>query len=173
LSPPKSKETSPRNSDEYDDYDEMMCPNTGVDHLFCLGVAQLDNGRLKAARQTFLKVVRLGKYEGEAWLKIAHTYFLSDDKAECEKALRKAIAAEPENNAAWHVLGMALVEQGRVSEAEDAVRSEFSRHDELPCRRGQSCLITLICRHSTLQSCGIHSRVIPPSIHQIGRFDAL
>ena len=106
---------------------------TEADHLFCLGVEQLDNGRLKAARQTFLKVVRLGKYEGEAWLKIAHTHFLGDDMAECEKALRKAIVAEPENNAAWHILGMVLVEQGRVDKAEEAVRRSLKLNPELAC----------------------------------------
>ena len=36
MSPPKSKETSPRDSEEYDDgYDEMTCPNTGMDRNKC------------------------------------------------------------------------------------------------------------------------------------------
>jgi len=36
LSQPRSKEASPRDSDQYDDhYDEMICPNTGMDCNKC------------------------------------------------------------------------------------------------------------------------------------------
>ncbi len=74
------------------------------------------------AESVYLQALRLDRSFVPAYVNLADLYRLQDRDSDAEAVLHEAIARVPESAAAHHVLGLALIRQGRRQTAVDALR---------------------------------------------------
>ena len=91
--------------------------------LFYLGIAKMEMGKLDDAFACFEKANLLDPSSSQAWCEVATIHQLHDRAVDAEETCIKGLEATNNHPSLKTILGMVLLEQGRITEAEECHRS--------------------------------------------------
>ncbi|MGH9471594.1 MAG: sulfatase-like hydrolase/transferase [Terriglobales bacterium] len=86
--------------------------------LDALGTIQFSQHDLEAARVTYTQLIAAAPYYSTAYAELAHTESLLGHRAAAERLYRKNFALDPSNGRALRELGLLLLEDGKMDEAQ-------------------------------------------------------
>ena len=95
----------------------IMVPDPGQRELMLRGIAEMQQRQLKAAVETFSKLIEMAPDLSEAWNKRATAYWLLGDFPASLSDICETVKREPRHFGAYSGLGMIRAEMGEYSRA--------------------------------------------------------